>query len=392
MKIRRYTVQEKILLLISFLNGLVFYAPVALLVRTQVGITVPQFFTLQMILSISIFIFEVPSGYISDRLGYKKSIVFSQGLLLAARLLLLLSKSYWLFAVEAVVEGLSNSLISGSDSAYLYSYYKGEEYTVFNSKIGRAGTIGFILSTIAYSLILHLSNITWLVAATCITTCIAFVLSIMLPKEKCVETDDTPSDLKQMWKHLPQASWRFFFVLSAISVAYLVIDFFYAVKVKRIGLDYESMTLIILGYSSIELLTPTIMKHIKAASYRKIVKFMLVLCAVGFCGIFFMDNLWCIPLMLFVPLILSIMAYLTDELINVDIDKHGLNEKRATVLSIFNMGNNVLEILFLTVSAVLTSDEGNIAFLFVAVYIVLVLGSSLIVAIAHKAKTLLPKK
>ena len=35
---------KQLLLLTSFLNGLCFYAPVALLVRTQNGISVSQFF------------------------------------------------------------------------------------------------------------------------------------------------------------------------------------------------------------------------------------------------------------------------------------------------------------------------------------------------------------
>jgi len=60
-----------LLLFISLLNGLCFYAPVALLVRTQNGISVSQFFVLQMILSISIFLSEIPAGFLSDKIGYK---------------------------------------------------------------------------------------------------------------------------------------------------------------------------------------------------------------------------------------------------------------------------------------------------------------------------------
>ena len=41
---------KRSLLLLNFLNGLVFYAPVSLLVRTQMGITVSQVFWLQAVL------------------------------------------------------------------------------------------------------------------------------------------------------------------------------------------------------------------------------------------------------------------------------------------------------------------------------------------------------
>lgn len=381
--IQRITTPKSLLILISFFNGLVFYAPVALLVRTQSGITISQFFILQMILSVSILIFEVPAGYISDKLGYKRSIVCAQGLLLVARLLLLFSKTFWLFGFEAVIEGLSSSLISGTDSAYIYSYYQGEEYTVFCSKMGRAGTIGFILSTITYSLILQLSNISGLVAATFITTFFATFAALFLPKEKKAEANDGHVAIGIMQKQLPKSSFLFFAILSTISVAYLVVNFFYAVKVERIGMDYEHMTFVILGYSIVELLAPVIIKHIKAENYQRAITLALALSAVGFGCIFVIDNLWIIIVMLVMPLMLSVMAYLSDELINENIDKTGLCEKRATVLSIFNMGNNILEIIFLMVSAMLTENEGNIAFLFVGIFLGIVFMGASISYVLH---------
>lgn len=356
------------LLLISFLNGLVFYAPVALLIRTQAGIAISQFFTLQMILSLCIFLFEIPAGYLSDRIGYKNSIVLSQALLLAARILLLISETYWLFAMEAVIEGLSISLISGTESAYLYSYCQGEEYTVFNSKIGRAGTIGFILSTISYSLILYFTNISMLVILTCAATLISLIVSVLLPLAPSSESESSGSVLRQLKRVLPPSSRLFFWILSCISVAYLVINFFYAVKLERIHLDYEWMTAVILGYSAIELFAPSILRQLRTPHYFSAICVLLALCTLSFCGIFLLDSLFCILLMLVVPLMLSLMNYLCDELLNERIDQYGLSDHRATVLSIFNMGNNVLEIAFLALSALLSGNEGNSAFLFVAIY------------------------
>ena len=61
--------------LVSFFNGLVFFAPVALLVRTRAGISLDQFFVLQAILSLVIFFCEIPTGKITDVVGYKNTIV-----------------------------------------------------------------------------------------------------------------------------------------------------------------------------------------------------------------------------------------------------------------------------------------------------------------------------
>ena len=95
---------------LAFLNGLVFYAPVALLVRTYAGVTMAQFFVLQAVLSLTIFLFEIPTGMITDRVGYKNTMILAQATMFAAKILLFaayIRGSYMLFVVEAVVEGFA---------------------------------------------------------------------------------------------------------------------------------------------------------------------------------------------------------------------------------------------------------------------------------------------
>lgn len=63
-----------------FFGGLVFFAPVALLVRTQAGISEGQFFLLQVLLSAVIALGELPTGYLTDRIGYRKLRTFISAL------------------------------------------------------------------------------------------------------------------------------------------------------------------------------------------------------------------------------------------------------------------------------------------------------------------------
>ncbi len=94
--------------MLSFLNGLVFYAPVALLVRTNAGVTMAQFFVLQAILSITVFLLEIPTGVITDRIGYKNTMILAQITMFLAKVLMLaafLTGSYRIFVIEAVAEG-----------------------------------------------------------------------------------------------------------------------------------------------------------------------------------------------------------------------------------------------------------------------------------------------
>ena len=59
---------------VSFFNGLVFFAPVSLLVRTQAGVSQSMFFLLQALLSVITFLGEIPTGFLTDRIGYKRSL------------------------------------------------------------------------------------------------------------------------------------------------------------------------------------------------------------------------------------------------------------------------------------------------------------------------------
>ena len=127
--------------IMAFMDGLVFFSPVSLLIRTKAGLSLEQFFVLQAFLSIMIFVFEIPTGKITDKVGYKKTLVLSQGMWLLARILLMLSffsGNFAVFMIEAVVEGIAISFSSGTLSAYLYQQYESDEYVVKNARIGNS--------------------------------------------------------------------------------------------------------------------------------------------------------------------------------------------------------------------------------------------------------------
>ena len=129
---------------VSFLNGLVFYAPVALLVRTDAGVTMAQFFVLQAVLSLTVFLFEIPTGMITDKIGYRNTMILAQVTMFLARALLFaayVGGSYALFVAEAVVEGFAACFLSGTQDAYIYSVYSDERYAVKAAHVDRKSVV-----------------------------------------------------------------------------------------------------------------------------------------------------------------------------------------------------------------------------------------------------------
>ena len=59
---------------VCFFNGLIFFAPVALLIRTQAGVSNATFFMLQALLSLAVFVGEIPTGFITDKMDTKNQL------------------------------------------------------------------------------------------------------------------------------------------------------------------------------------------------------------------------------------------------------------------------------------------------------------------------------
>ncbi len=95
-------------------------AIITLFWKDQIGLSLTDILLLQAIFSVTSVLFEYPSGYISDRIGYKSA-------LLLASVLSALGWAYYSFAdsffhvlVAEVILGSAWAFISGSDSALLY--------------------------------------------------------------------------------------------------------------------------------------------------------------------------------------------------------------------------------------------------------------------------------
>lgn len=395
---------------VSFFNGLVFFAPVSLLVRTQAGVSQSMFFLLQALLSAITFLGEIPTGFLTDRIGYKRSLVLSQSLLLLARSLLFVSflcKNPVLFAIEAAVEGLSYCFSSGTDSAYLYEVYGNEAYLSKTAHASNCGTAGFLISTLSYVIIYHQCGIEGLLLSTMAAGTAAAIFSIKLKpepsknKQTCyakeneaenknfakketyafnieetVKIEETAKQgehsIKQLlsvMKH-PRAL-LFASALSIFQVSWLLINFFYVEKLGECGISPEWMSAVILGYSAVEMLAEPIIRKLGTSFSKSWARRFGILCGVGFLAFGFVSKrILILPLMLVLPLLLKLPEYFVMEQENVLVDLLGVKEQRAAALSVLNMGVSIIEILALFASTALTAAGIGWCFLGVGVLLI----------------------
>lgn len=363
---------------VCFLNGLVFFAPVALLVRTQAGVSEHVFFILQALLSGVIFLGEIPTGFITDKIGYRKSLILAQVLLLGARSLLLaafVSRSLALFVVEAVVEGIAACFTSGTGSAYLYNLYGENGYLVKTAHAENFGIAGFIISTVAYAGIYKISGMEGLLITTVVMDIIAVVCSFFLRSEssKTIIADRKEVQILAVFKN--KKAFLFVISLAIFSIAWLLINFFYVVKLENCGLPAEWMSLIILSYSAVQMLAEPILGKLSDGKNGKSGREKLPAVTAATAGVAFLlfgvvkFRAAVLLLMLILPLLLNLPEYLLMDLENQFVDEAECGSQRAATLSVLNMGVNLVEILTLSASAFLTKIGIQWCFVFVGCFL-----------------------
>jgi MFS family permease len=327
-------------------------------------VSLSQFFVLQALLSCVIFLGEIPAGYVTDRIGYRQSMILSQILIFAARTLLTAAfflKSLPLFVIEVLVEGLGACFASGTDSAYIYQIYGKENYLAKTTRTANCGTFGFIISTLAYAGIYAWSGIPGLLAATCLSSAAGICAGLCLKKPindapSTAKTSETPRASLLMIRKLlgtPQA-WLFTLGLAALSTCWVLINFFYAERLVACQLDETWLTAVILGYSAIQMLAEPLLQKLQGKNKNRILFASSLLAAALLVVFGYSGRVWVIlPLMFLLPLALEIPQFLFSERENDFIDRMEAGEQRATALSVLNMGINLLEIAALFSSAVL---------------------------------------
>ncbi len=102
-------------------------AIITLFWKDHIGLSLSQIMLLQGIFSAATVLLEYPSGYISDRLGYRTALTIATVLGIAGWSYYTLADSFSDVLAAEILLGISLSFISGSDSALLFETLKQEK-------------------------------------------------------------------------------------------------------------------------------------------------------------------------------------------------------------------------------------------------------------------------
>lgn len=197
--------------IIIFLQGFVFYGPVATLYRQSRGLSMYNMFLIESISWIFMIIFEVPWGLFSDRYGYKKTMVISCFLLFISKIVFYRAFSIGMFLLERILMSLAFAGMSGCDIALLYSSVKEEETEKVFGRYNSISNAGLLIASLISTIIIKKS-----LGATAFYTIIpyglAFIFAFYL-KEIPIETKGKPQ-LKKSFRDAFKNRYLILFIVS----------------------------------------------------------------------------------------------------------------------------------------------------------------------------------
>ncbi len=107
--------------------------------KDQIGMSLTDIMTLQAIFGLSVVLLEFPSGYLADRVGYRRSLLVGTSFLMAGWLLYTRAESFWAVAVAETILGAASAFMSGADRALLWVSLEGAsrtpQYTRWDGRI-----------------------------------------------------------------------------------------------------------------------------------------------------------------------------------------------------------------------------------------------------------------
>ena len=164
---------------ICFFQGIVLYASISTLYRQARGLSLAEYAIIDGLCYLFQLAFEIPFGMLADRIGYKKTLVFSNGLYLISKIIFWQAFGFTDFLLERLFFSMALAGLSGLDVSILYlSYGKIDSQKIFG-RYSAFGTAGMLTGCLIFTLFLS-TNYSATALGTVISYGIAFFLSFFV--------------------------------------------------------------------------------------------------------------------------------------------------------------------------------------------------------------------
>jgi MFS family permease len=324
------------------------FMPIVVLFYEDNGLEMRHVFILQAIYSVSIVVLEIPSGYLADVIGRKKTIIIGAILGTFGFATYSFAHGFVGFLIAEIILGIGQSLISGADSALLYDTllksekkddyikYEGRMVSVGNFSEAIAGILGGLLATL---------SLRYPYYAQTLVSAIAIPASLLLiePQNHRKVIKMSIYNILQVVKHAlhdnKELKWNIIFS-SVIGASTLTMAWFVQPYLKMVLLPLSLFgimwTLLNLTVGVSSMYAHKIERYFK---FRKTIIGIAILIPLGFIIVSRINLLWGISILFLFYIVRGIATPVLKDYIN----RLCASDVRATILSVRNF---VIRVVF----------------------------------------------
>jgi MFS family permease len=141
------TANPRLLIALGTLQFTLFPIPIITLFwKDQIGLSLADIFLLQAVFGLAVVLLQFPSGYLADRVGYRRSLLVGAALLSAGWLIYTAATSFSGVMVAEVLLGGGSAFIPGADRALLWVSLEADgrqsQYTRWDGRVRAAAQVG----------------------------------------------------------------------------------------------------------------------------------------------------------------------------------------------------------------------------------------------------------
>ncbi len=368
-----------------------FYFPVVGLLWLAKGLSLFQIALLQAFFSIALFVFDLPSGYIADQWGRKRSLLLGGIFLTTGSGVYIFAGDFIQFLAAEFFLALGFAFISGADSAMLYDSLASEgkegEYQRLWGKAGfyKLTCIAFfnIIGGLAATIYLR---VPFYFAFAGMIILIPLALSFVEPSvQRKEQTRNHLSNILRIlkWSLIENTKTRYLIINSSILYAFtLVTLWFYQPYFKLAGVRLFYFGFIFASFELVAAPAAHFAHHLNQIFGRK----LLLLLLLGFVVLnYFLISWFVFPFSFIFMYLLQISRGVQSVVLSDYLNQETTSEIRATVLSIqSSMGTLFYTIILLIFGATAEHIGLPQTFLLTSIFLFVIGGMSLALMIRNK--------
>ncbi|MFC2165827.1 MFS transporter [Acidobacteriota bacterium] len=324
----------------KFLSEFYLIVPILIPFYESNGLTKTQVFTVQASYALAVLLLEVPSGYLADVIGRRKTLILGAIGLPLGLFIYVSSGTFFMFVLAELVLAAAGSMRSGCESALIYDTLiqmgAETEYKKFEGRTQSFTRFGSAMASILGGLAALLSfNTPFYINIATSVFMLPLALSLIEPERKSLKSQNPLRDILRICGFcFTHPKLRLLMLFSAMIMSTSIVgvwSYFLYYESLKINLGYFGIIFAVFHLSS-ALGSTKAHSLEKTIGPKKSITLALVI-GINFLLLGFFREIWLIPLIFLNALIWGLVYPLFLDYMN----RLTKSETRATVLSVANM-------------------------------------------------------